>query len=51
MKAVAGVFMNPELATHFPQVATAISAPTAWLGSRIQEGLWRDAEEGEELTL
>ena len=40
-----------SLLPHFPQVATAISAPTAWRGSRVLEGLWGDAEEGEELTL
>jgi len=39
------------LPTHFPQVETAISAPTAWLGSRIQEGVRGDTEEGEEPAL
>lgn len=50
MYAGAGAVMMRVL-SHFPQVATAISAPTAWLGSGVQEGLWRDAKEGEELTL
>ena len=36
---------------HFPQVETVISAPTAWLGSRIPEGVRGDTEEGEEPAL